>query len=211
MRQKIAIVDYGMGNMHSVAKALSYVSPNDYFEMAEDPDALDSADRIVFPGVGAIRDCMNVLKKRELDEAIRRNVKEKPLLGICVGMQALYGDNAEHKGEVGLKMLAGEVRSLAQAIPATKELKIPHIGWNNVHFEPSLLWENIEQDSRFYFLHGYYCQTADKSASVAHCDYGIRFNAAVQKDNIFAVQFHPEKSHKNGLQLLANFTKWEGA
>lgn len=210
MSQKIAVVDYGMGNLHSVVKALKYVSPRDLIQIADKPDQLNDAERVVFPGVGAIRDCMDVLRKTGMAAAIARNINEKPLLGICIGMQALYGANEEHTGAIGMGILNGKVKSLPHATANSEKLKIPHMGWNNIRFTPSPLWDKIEQDSRFYFLHSYYCETKDRSLSVAVCDYGTKFDAAIWKDNIFAVQFHPEKSHKNGLQLLANFIKWKG-
>lgn len=209
MPQKIAVVDYGMGNLHSVIKALNYVSPDSLVEIATEPAALNNADRIVFPGVGAIRDCMGGLRKTGLDEAIRRNAAKKPLLAICVGMQALFGANQEHRGALGLQILDGEVRSLAAAIPTKPRLKIPHVGWNNIHFASSSLWDGIETNSYFYFLHSYYCYPTDNSLITASCDYGVSFAATVQKGNIFAVQFHPEKSHRDGLRLLANFIGWQ--
>ncbi len=209
MRQKIAVVDYGMGNLHSVIKAFNYIAPDDQIEVAAEPAVLNNADRIVFPGVGAIRDCMRGLRKAGLDEAIRQNIKEKPLLAICVGMQALFGDNEEDSTTLGLEVFNGRVKSLAQAIPQQERLKIPHVGWNKVSFVPSPLWDGIEPNSYFYFLHSYYCQSADNSLVVANCDYGVSFAATAQKDNVFAVQFHPEKSHKDGLHLLMNFINWQ--
>ena len=210
MRQKIAVVDYGMGNLHSVVKALKHVSPADEVEIACSPHQLDAADRVVFPGVGAIRDCMNALNKTGMVESLIKNTKEKPFLGICIGMQSLYGSNEEHANAQGIGILQGEVKAIPRRDEQGAKLKIPHMGWNNIRLSSSPLWHKIEENSRFYFLHSYYCATTDRSFNIALCNYGILFDAAIQKNNIFAVQFHPEKSHKDGLQLLTNFIKWKG-
>ena len=210
MHQKIAVIDYGMGNLHSIVKALKHVSPRDTIQVVRVASELREADRIVFPGDGAIRDCMSAIQKAGIAEVLANSINEKPFLGICIGMQVLYGLNEEHAGARGIDVVHGEVKKIP---PKTKEgirLKIPHMGWNNISYMPSPLWHNIEQDSRFYFLHSYYCATQDRRLSAASCDYGIEFDAAVHMNNIFAVQFHPEKSHKTGLQFLANFINWNG-
>ena len=208
MRQQIAIVDYGMGNIHSIDKALRHVAPEDEVVTVQDPAAVARADRVVFPGVGAIRDCMAALRAAKLDLAIQKAVHEKPCLAICVGMQALYGANEEDRTTRGLDIIDGEVKRLT---PQSKDLKVPHMGWNIVHYKPSPLWDGIQQDSRFYFVHSYYCAARDSSMRAAACRYEVEFDAAIAQGNIFAVQFHPEKSHNDGLRFLTNFIHWRGA
>ena len=236
MTQQVAVIDYGMGNIHSIDKALKFVSPQDDIQVVHDAQQIANADRVVFPGVGAIRDCMTALKESGLDNAIKKASQEKPLLAICVGMQALFQENEEHSASQGLGILAGEVKRLhdteesssADGLDASKQhkqqgtstpkLKIPHIGWNNVSFQNSSsnsyqdsnMWSGIEENSYFYFVHSYYCVSKNNAISAAKCHYGVDFDAAVQDGNIFATQFHPEKSHKDGLQLLKNFFQWKG-
>ena len=236
MTQQVAVIDYGMGNIHSIDKALKFVSPQDDIQVVHEAQQIANADRVVFPGVGAIRDCMTALNESGLDNAIRKASQEKPLLAICVGMQALFQENEEHSASQGLGILAGEVKRLhdteelssADGLDASKQreqhkqqgtstskLKIPHIGWNNVSFtksyQDSYMWSGIEENSYFYFVHSYYCVSKDMEISSAKCHYGVDFDAAVQSGNIFATQFHPEKSHKDGLQLLKNFFQWKGS
>ena len=209
MSREVAVIDYGMGNIHSVDKALKFVSPNDKIRVVHDPQAVANADRVVFPGVGAIRDCISALREKGLDEALRQAVKEKPVLAICVGMQALFGSNEEFRGGEGLGILEGEVKRLPNhedGIP----IKVPQIGWNKVHAIDHPLYANIPQGSYFFFVHSYYCQVKENSISAAKSLYGLEFDAAALSGNIFATQFHPEKSHKDGLQLLKNFFNWEG-
>ena len=208
MRQRIAIVDYGMGNIHSIDKALRYVAPEDEVLTVQDPALIETADRVVFPGVGAIRDCMAALRSTKLDLAIQKAAQEKPCLAICVGMQALYGANEEDRATRGIGIIDGEVKRLA---PKRKDLKVPHMGWNRVHYQPSPLWAGIEQDSRFYFVHSYYCAARDSSIRAAACRYDVEFDAAIRSAHVFAVQFHPEKSHQDGLRFLTNFINWRGA
>lgn len=205
----VAVIDYGMGNLHSVSKALLKVGAERVL-LTDDAELILSADRVVFPGVGALRDCIQALKARGLDEVIRQCVVEKPTLGICLGMQALFEHSEENNGVDGLAILHGSVRKF-QRNEVTAGLKIPHMGWNEViQSGEHPLWDGIAQNSRFYFVHSYYVSATDKAVVCGETQYGIRFTSAVTQGNLFAVQFHPEKSQVAGLQLLANFLKWNG-
>ncbi|MFO1350745.1 MAG: imidazole glycerol phosphate synthase subunit HisH [Gammaproteobacteria bacterium] len=210
---RIAIIDYGMGNLRSVAKALEYVAPKANVSITQDANAILAADRVVFPGQGAIRDCMVEIAALGLADAIRRAALNKPFLGLCLGPQALFDFSTENNGVRGLGVLPGQVLWFGDRLrldAGTARLKIPHMGWNQVrqtHAHP--LWRDIPQDSRFYFVHSYYLQPSDPNLTVGTTDYGFEFTSAIARDNIFAVQFHPEKSARWGLQLLANFVAWE--
>lgn len=208
----VAVIDYGMGNLHSIAKALQHASPDVDVRIVSDADAITRADRVVFPGVGAIRDCMQALRDSGLSEVIRDISESKPLLGICLGMQALLTDSEENDGTGCLNVIPGHVLHFPEAMKdsAGNSLKIPHMGWNQVHQRPHPLWRNIPQDSRFYFVHSYYAQPVDESVIAATTDYAAPFTCALAQNNIFAVQFHPEKSQAVGLQLLQNFLHWDG-
>ena len=201
---RIALLDYGMGNLHSAAKALEHVGAT--VDITHDPKLIAQADKIVFPGVGAMRDCMAGMREAGVDIAIRQAVFNKPVLAICVGMQALLQSSAENGGVDCLGIFNGVVRRF----PDQAGLKVPHMGWNQVQqCEPSHpMWHNIAQDTRFYFVHSYYVQPNDPALIAATCDYGLDFAAALSRDNLFATQFHPEKSHTAGLQLLKNFVEW---
>jgi glutamine amidotransferase len=202
---RIALLDYGMGNLHSAAKALEHVGAR--VDVTHDPHLVAQADKIVFPGVGAMRDCMQGMQQAGIDEVVRHAVFNKPVLAICVGMQALMQSSEENGGADGLGIFAGHVRRF----PQQAGLKVPHMGWNQVHqVDPSHpLWKNIAQDSRFYFVHSYYVEPTHSTLSAASCEYGQRFSAALLQENLFATQFHPEKSHHAGLQLLQNFVEWQ--
>jgi len=210
----VAVIDYGMGNLRSVAKALEHVGRGDRVRVTYDPELIARADRVVFPGVGALRDCMTELQRLGLDDAIRVAARTKPFLGICLGMQALLDRSDENGGADGLGIFAGQVRGFATPLhdPASGErLKVPHMGWNQVHHtRPHPLWEGIAQDSRFYFVHSYYAAPADPAHVAGTARYGHDFAAVLARDNVFAVQFHPEKSQQAGLCLLANFMAWDG-
>ena len=207
---RVAVIDYGMGNLRSVAKALETVSSNTQVEITADPQKILSADHIVFPGVGAIRDCMSELQRLQLDDVIHEAVVQKPFLGICLGMQALMSNSEENNGSQGLNIIEGQVRHFDMP-PQYKHLKIPHMGWNEVHQNKAHpLWQDIEQDSRFYFVHSYFVSPSDANVVAATTAYPEPFSCAVQKDNLFAVQFHPEKSQHDGLKLLENFLNWDG-
>ena len=234
----VAIVDYGMGNLRSVEQAIRHVAPDVITAITDDASVIAEADRVVFPGQGAMPDCMRELDARGLRAAVLEAARSKPFLGICIGLQMLFEHSAE--GDVpGLGILRGEVSRFASNMHDAKggKLKVPHMGWNRVHqvnqgdagvSTPSLalpllgggnegmggkisrhpLWNGIEQDARFYFVHSYYVQPQDASLVQATCDYPQPFVCAVAQNNLFAVQFHPEKSHAAGLKLLQNFVQW---
>lgn len=212
-RSHIAIIDYGMGNLHSVAKALEYVSPSAVVTVTSDANVVEEADRVVFPGVGAIRDCMQEINQLNLGDVLSKAISQKPVLAICVGMQGLMTHSEENGGIDCLDFLPGKVKFFGKRLSAStgNQLKVPHMGWNNVHQTlEHPLWQGIEQDSRFYFVHSYYVDAAENPNLSATCEYGLRFAAALYQRNLFAVQFHPEKSANAGLQLLRNFCQWTG-
>jgi len=208
----VVVIDYGMGNLRSVSKALETVAGDFTVEVTADPDRIYAASHIVFPGVGAIRDCLAELKRLGLDTVVRDVAKTKPFLGVCLGMQALLSHSEENKGVNCLDIIGGNVRHFdIDNTDNSEHLKVPHMGWNQVHqTSDHPLWKDIEQDSRFYFVHSYYVDPDDDSVTAATTEYPNKFTSAVYKDNIFAVQFHPEKSQHAGLQLLANFLNWNG-
>ncbi|QBQ53736.1 imidazole glycerol phosphate synthase subunit HisH [Nitrosococcus wardiae] len=204
----IAVIDYGMGNLRSVSKALEQVADKVRVEVTSAPQRIRAADRVVFPGVGAIRDCMNELRHLNLDTIVTQCAADRPFLGICLGMQALLDLSEENQGTSCLGVLPGQVRHFDVA---EKHLKVPHMGWNQVHqTHTHPLWRDIPQDCRFYFVHSYYTVPGEPSLIAGCTDYSTSFASALAQDNIFAVQFHPEKSQKYGLQLLANFLTWNG-
>jgi len=210
---QIVVIDYGMGNLRSVAKAIEHVAPDQSVVISSDASEIVNADRVVFPGQGAARDCMRELEERELTQVVLDAAKEKPFLGICMGMQVLLNHSEENNGIECLGLYDGNVRFFGNDLKdlQNEKLKIPHMGWNNVDQTiDHPLWENINNHSRFYFVHSYYMDPQDKSLVAATCDYGIKFVTAIAKDNVFAVQCHPEKSAHDGLQLLKNFTLWNG-
>ena len=209
----IAVIDYGMGNLHSVASALNHVAPDQQVIVTSDPAVVAKADRVIFPGVGAIRDCMAEIKRLGFDKLLREQIATgKPVLAICVGMQALMDHSEENNGVDCIGLVAGNVKFFGEhhKDSAGNNLKVPHMGWNQVHHKDHPLWQDIPQDSRFYFVHSFYILLKDESLVAATCDYGLQFHAALANKNLFAVQFHPEKSHTAGLQLLKNFTNWNG-
>jgi len=200
---RIAVVDYGMGNLRSVAKALEHVAPQAQVRVTADPDAILSSDRVVVPGQGALPDCMRQLGSSGAREAVVEATRGKPFLGICIGLQMLF-ELGEEGNARGLGLLPGRVPRFA-----LQGLKIPHIGWNEVNQERAHpLWAGIADRSRFYFVHSYYPEPSDRALTAATTVYGQPFTCAVARDNIFAVQFHPEKSQSAGLQLLSNFVRW---
>lgn len=208
---QIVVVDYGMGNLRSVAKAVEHVAENQSVIISSSADEIANADRVVFPGQGAARDCMRELEERNLTDVVLSAAKEKPFLGICMGMQVLLNHSEENEGINCLGLYDGDVHFFGKDLKNEQgeKLKIPHMGWNGVdQLIDHPLWHNINNHSRFYFVHSYYVDPADKSLAAATTDYGIDFVSAIAKDNVFAVQCHPEKSAQDGLQLLKNFTKW---
>ncbi len=207
----IAIVDYGMGNLRSVCKALEHVAPTVSIQVTNDPAVVSKAARIVVPGQGAMPRCMHELDQRGLRAVVLEAAASKPFLGICIGLQMLF-EQSEEGNIKGLGVLPGKVLHFpASAMIATdgQKLKVPHMGWNQVHQTiDHPLWNGIVDDSRFYFVHSYYVETTNPELIAASSSYPFPFTCAVAKHNIFAVQFHPEKSHDAGLKLLSNFTKW---
>lgn len=208
----VAVIDYGMGNLHSIAKALQHAGGRVNVQITADAAVIRAADRVVFPGVGAIRDCMQALNESGLADVIREVAQSKPFLGICLGMQALLTDNEENDGVTCLNLFPGHVRRFADHLldGGGNVLKVPHMGWNQVKQVPHPLWHNIPDHSRFYFVHSYYAVPDEASDIAATADYPKAFTCALAKDNRFAVQFHPEKSQTVGLQLLQNFLAWDG-
>ena len=206
----IAVIDYGMGNLRSVAKALEHVADGREVIVTADPAAVATAERVVFPGQGAMPDCMRELEARGLKAAVLKAAAEKPFLGICIGLQMLF-EHSEEGDVPGLGVFAGGVRRFPDEqmfTPDGQRLKVPHMGWNQVRQVPHPLWQGIDDDARFYFVHSYFVEPADQNLVKASACHGVRFTSAVGRDNIFAAQFHPEKSARDGLQLLKNFVTW---
>ncbi|VAW53443.1 Imidazole glycerol phosphate synthase amidotransferase subunit [hydrothermal vent metagenome] len=214
MSSIVAVVDYGMGNLRSVSKALEHVvADNQKVIVSSDADEIANAERIVFPGQGAARDCMQQLKDLKLDEVVLQAASEKPFLGICMGMQVLMTHSEENQGINCMNLYAGEVRAFAddKLRSQMQYLKVPHMGWNKVsHKQSHPLWQGIPDNNRFYFVHSYYIDPDDKSLTAGTTDYGIDFVSVIARENVFAAQFHPEKSAHDGLQLLKNFCHWNG-
>jgi glutamine amidotransferase len=209
----IAIIDYGMGNLHSIAKALEHVAGRDRVAVSSRRADILAADRVVFPGVGAIRDCMAELQSSGLDQVVREAARSKPMLGVCLGMQALLDYSDENQGVTCLGIIPGRVARFAPDITAADggRLKIPHMGWNQVtQRRAHPLWRNIADGSRFYFVHSYYAIPGEAASVAGNTPYGIDFASAIVRENVFAVQFHPEKSQHAGLGLLSNFVGWDG-
>lgn len=211
-----------MGNLHSVASALHHVAPTADVVVTSDAAAIANADRVIFPGVGAIRDCMAEIRRLEFDRAVAEQVASgKPVLAVCVGMQALMTRSEENGGVDCIDLLPGYVRGFAtdanfrratdEGSASGERLKVPHMGWNQVQQTLAHpLWHSIESGSRFYFVHGFYVQPNDDQIVAGTSHYGLTFAAALSYRNLFAAQFHPEKSHTSGLQLLRNFCGWDG-
>jgi len=209
---RIAVIDYGMGNLRSVSKALEHVAPGAQVEVTSEAAAVARADRVVFPGQGAMPDCMREMDARGLRPAVVQAAAAKPFLGICIGLQMLFDSSEE--GEVpGLSLMRGRVmrfRREAMIDGEGRKLKVPHMGWNEVRQRVSHpLWSGIDDGARFYFVHSYYASASDANLVSGTCEYGVPFTCAVARDNIFAVQFHPEKSQHAGLRLLSNFVEWK--
>jgi glutamine amidotransferase len=205
----IAVVDYGMGNLRSVQQAVRKVAPNASVSVTDDAKVIAAAGRVVFPGQGAMPDCMRELDSRGLRQAVLDAAHNKPFLGICIGLQMLFEHSAE--GNVpGLGVLPGEVVRFAHDLKDAQgsKLKVPHMGWNQVNHKDHILWNGIAQDARFYFVHSFYVQPRDAGVVQATSDYPQPFVCAAARDNLFAVQFHPEKSAADGLKLLQNFVNW---
>jgi glutamine amidotransferase len=198
----IAVIDYGMGNLHSVQKALE--SFGEKAAIVAKPQELEKFDKLVLPGVGAFDDAMGALKRQGLNEAIKRQIKNKKIfLGICLGMQLLFETSDEAREETGLAVLKGS----AEKFSASPGLKVPHMGWNHleVRSKNCPLLKNFPERASVYFCHSYYAKPRDNGVVAASCDYGINFSAVIWQENVYGVQFHPEKSQETGLMILKNF------
>ena len=208
----IAIIDYGMGNLHSARKAVEHVAPDVRVLVTDNADQIREADHVILPGVGAIRDCMHEIRRLEVDKLVREVSRDRPFLGICVGMQALMSRSEENGGVEGINLFPSQVRFFGDDLVENGErLKVPHMGWNEVYQTVDHpLWHKIPDGDRFYFVHSYYAEADGNSDIAGRSRYGVDLAAAVARDNIFAVQFHPEKSARAGLQLLKNFVDWSG-
>lgn len=210
----VAVIDYGMGNLHSVASALRKINPEVDVFITSDAQAIANADRVIFPGVGAIRDCMAEILRLNIDKVVRDVIASgKPLLAICVGMQALMQRSEENNGVDCLSILPGQVKFFGDPLKDAngEKLKVPHMGWNQVNQTMAHpLWNGIAQDSRFYFVHSFYIHCDKPEYVAATAQYGVKIHAALAHNNLFAVQFHPEKSSDAGLRLLQNFLAWDG-
>jgi glutamine amidotransferase len=212
--QTIAVIDYGMGNLRSVTKALEHViAPNQKVILTSSQQEVANAAKVVFPGQGAARDCMGAIDEHELRETILDAARNKPFLGICMGMQVLVHASEENQGTELLGFYPGEVRYFGDWLSEAngERLKVPHMGWNEVtQTRAHPLWQGIADRSRFYFVHSYYLETESADLEVGSCHYGKTFTCALARDNVFALQCHPEKSADAGLQLLTNFVQWDG-
>jgi glutamine amidotransferase len=211
--QTIAVVDYGMGNLRSVVNALTVVAANHRVLLTSDPDQVLAADRVVFPGQGAAGDCMRAIDENGLREAIVMAAQQSPFLGICMGMQVLIEHSEENQGTECLGIFKGRVNYFGDSHrdPSGVKLKVPHMGWNRVTQTKSHpLWQSIDDGSRFYFVHSYFLEAEDAELVAGTTDYGFSFTSAIARDNLFALQCHPEKSATTGLQLLQNFVNWDG-
>ena len=209
----VAVIDYGMGNLHSVASALEHVGAGQVL-VTHDPVLIAQAERVIFPGVGAIRDCMAEIRRLRCDELLHSVLETRhiPVLAICVGMQAVMQRSEENQGVDCLALLPGQVRFFGSDLrdAAGHRLKVPHMGWNQVEQTGAHpLWQGIDSGTRFYFVHSYYVEAVPELVA-GRCEYGLEFAAAVARENLFAVQFHPEKSAQAGLRLLRNFLSWNG-
>lgn len=211
---RVAVIDYGMGNLHSVAKAIEHVGENLQVSVTADEKTIMAAHRIIFPGVGAMRDCMGEIKRLGIDDMLRRLVEDRPVFGICVGMQALLEHSEENNGIDCIGLFKGNVKRFPENMSNEQgeRLKVPHMGWNEVtQTGTHPMWSGIADGSRFYFVHSYYVVPKNADEIVGESSYPETFTAALARPNVFAVQFHPEKSQTVGLQLYKNFLEWDGA
>ena len=208
----VLIADFGTGNLHSVINAIEVVGGGYDVVASRSPEQILAADRVVLPGQGAIGTWMSEFETREIRAAVEQALRTKPVLGICLGLQALYEHSDEDGGVAGLNVFAGRVERFDhQLMDAGRRIKVPHMGWSAVHQHGSHpLWNGIAQDTRFYFVHSYFARSTCESEVAAVADYGLQFTCAAARENVFAVQFHPEKSRQQGLKLLSNFLAWDG-
>jgi glutamine amidotransferase len=205
----IAVVDYGMGNLRSVAKAVEFIAPDKHVLVTSEPDKVMAAERVIFPGQGAMPDCIREMNALGLREAVVESSKSKPFLGICIGLQMLF-EHSEEGDTPGLGILPGQVLRFNKDNHTGHGMKVPHMGWNEVtQTKTHPLWNGIENRERFYFVHSYYVEPQKQDMIAGETDYPTAFTSCVARDNLFAAQFHPEKSHKAGLKLLSNFISWK--
>lgn len=208
----VAVVDYGMGNLRSVSQAVAHAARDTdvHVIVTSNPEEVWAAERVVLPGQGAIRDCMRELRDSGLQEAVLDAARRKPLMGVCVGMQMLLSHSQE-QDTPGLDLIPGEVRRFrleGQLQPDGSRYKVPQMGWNEVWQRPHALWQGVPDGAHFYFVHSYFADPREPAHIAGETDYGARFTSAVARDNIFATQFHPEKSAAHGLALYRNFLEW---
>ena len=208
----VAVVDYGMGNLRSVSQAVAHVARDSDVRVivTANPEEVYAADRVVLPGQGAMRDCMRELTDSGLKQAVLHAAANKPLMGVCVGMQMLL-THSEEQDTPGLALVPGEVRRFrldGRLQEDGSRYKVPHMGWNRVFQRPHALWAGVPDGSYFYFVHSFFADPSDPHHTAGEADYGARFTAALARDNIFATQFHPEKSAAHGLALHRNFLRW---
>ena len=218
VQRLVAVVDYGMGNLRSVSQAVLHAAAGEGVDVVvtSNPDDVRAAERVVLPGQGAMRDCMRELRDSGLQEAVLEAAATKPLMGVCVGMQMLL-DHSEEQDTPGLGLIAGRVRRFmldGQHQPDGSRYKVPQIGWNRVFQVPHRgavhpIWAGVPDGAWFYFVHSFYARPDDAAHSAGETEYGLRFTSAVARDNIFATQFHPEKSAAHGLALYRNFLHWQ--
>lgn len=208
----IGVIDYGMGNLHSLGKSLERVAGSQRIEISYDPEKLLKCDRLVLPGVGGVLACMNELRRLELNDLVVEASRKVPMLGVCLGMQVMLDHSNENGGVDALGLFPGKVvRFPDPPADAVERLKVPHMGWNRVRQNrPHPVWNRVPDDSWFYFVHSYHAQPDRPEHVLGVTDYVTSFASAVARDNIVAFQFHPEKSQAAGLQLLANFAEWNG-
>ncbi len=214
--QRIAVIDYGMGNLRSVSKAIEHVCEDSAeVVVSADRTVIESADRIVFPGQGAVRDCMAEIHRFELAPTLAVVIQDRPFLGICMGLQVLLERSEEHWDTTCLGLVPGTVRGFStwgREPGSGQYLTVPQMGWNQVHFTRThALWHGVDSGAFFYFANSFYAAPDDLTVVTGHTRYGIEFASALGRDNFFATQFHPEKSAKHGLQVLKNFVNWDGA
>ena len=211
----VAVLDYGMGNLHSVSKALQHVAPGARVYVGADAETILAAERIVYPGVGAIRDCIGEVRRLGLDQVVQEAASSKPLLGICVGMQGMMRHSSENGGVDCLGLFDYNVEYFSDHFEGqekAQQLKVPHMGWNSVsQSRPHKLWKGIDDGAHFYFVHSYFVPAHGCAEAAGVVTHGLEAVAAIARDNIFATQFHPEKSHADGLRLLENFMHWDGS
>ena len=213
MKRTVAVVDYGMGNLRSVSQAVMHVARDSAFDVivTSKPDEVLAAERVVLPGQGAMPDCMSELRASGLQEAVLHAAANKPLMGVCVGMQMLLTTSDEGPTD-GLNLIAGGVHRFqleGQLQPDGSRYKVPQMGWNRVfQVQPHAIWQGVPDGAFFYFVHSFYARPSEPRHSAGVTEYGTRFTCALARDNIFATQFHPEKSADHGLALYRNFLHW---